>query len=65
LLVTLLASLHISLEHYYSVLNEKISFSVLLWFPVPKKIAAYESEIRFDPSIPNFGDLGIPHAMLV
>jgi hypothetical protein len=38
------------LPNFYSVLNDKISFSVLLWFPVTKKIAAYESEIRFDPS---------------
>jgi hypothetical protein len=25
-----------------------------------KKLAAYESEIRFDPGIPNLGDLAIP-----
>jgi hypothetical protein len=29
-----------------------------------KKIAAYESEIRFDPSIPDFGDPAIPHAIV-
>jgi hypothetical protein len=29
-----------------------------------KKIAAYESEIRFDPSIPHVGDLAIPHAIV-
>jgi hypothetical protein len=29
-----------------------------------KKIAAYESEIRFDPSIPDLGDLEIPHAIV-
>jgi hypothetical protein len=29
-----------------------------------KKIAAYESEIRFDPSIPDLGDLAIPHAIV-
>jgi hypothetical protein len=28
-------------------LNDKISFSVLLWF----------SEIRFDPNVPDLGDL--------
>jgi hypothetical protein len=49
-----------SLPYYYSVLNDKISFTVLIWFPVTKKIAAYESEIRFDPSIPDHGDLAIP-----
>jgi hypothetical protein len=29
-----------------------------------KKIAAYESEIRFDPSSPDLGDLAIPHAIV-
>jgi hypothetical protein len=29
-----------------------------------KKIAAYEFEIRFDPSIPDLGDLAIPHAIV-
>jgi hypothetical protein len=29
-----------------------------------KKIAAYESEFRFDPSIPNLGDLAISHAIV-
>jgi hypothetical protein len=28
---------HISLPNSYSFLNDKISFSVLLWFPVTKK----------------------------
>jgi hypothetical protein len=28
------------------------------------KIAAYESEIRFDPSIPDIGDLAISHAIV-
>jgi hypothetical protein len=28
------------------------------------KIAAYESEIRFDPSIPDLGDLAIPHTIV-
>jgi hypothetical protein len=30
-----------------------------------KKIAAYESKIRFDPSIPDLGDLAIPHAIVI
>jgi hypothetical protein len=51
------------LPYYYSVLNDKISFSVLLWFNVTKK-TAYESEIRFDPSIPDLGGLAIPHAII-
>jgi hypothetical protein len=29
-----------------------------------KKIAACESEIRFDPKIPNLGDLAIPHTIV-
>jgi hypothetical protein len=29
-----------------------------------KKIAANESEIRFDPKIPDLGDLAIPHAIV-
>jgi hypothetical protein len=29
-----------------------------------KKIAAHESEIRFDPNIPDHGDLAIPHAIV-
>jgi hypothetical protein len=29
-----------------------------------KKIASYESEIRFDPSISDLGDLAIPHAIV-
>jgi hypothetical protein len=29
-----------------------------------KKIAAYESGIRFDPSIPDLGDLAIPHTIV-
>jgi hypothetical protein len=29
-----------------------------------KKIAANESEIRFDPSVPDFGDFTIPHAIV-
>jgi hypothetical protein len=29
-----------------------------------QKIAAYESEIRFDPSIPDLGDLAILHAIV-
>jgi hypothetical protein len=53
-----------SLAYYYSVLSAKGSFSILLWFPVTKKIAAYKSEIRFDPSIPDFGDPAIPHAIV-
>jgi hypothetical protein len=28
-----------------------------------KKIAAYESEIRFDPSFPDLGDHAISHAI--
>jgi hypothetical protein len=28
-----------------------------------KKIATYESKIRFDPNIPNLGDLAITHAI--
>jgi hypothetical protein len=28
------------------------------------KIAAYESEIRFDSNIPDLGDLAIPHAIV-
>jgi hypothetical protein len=28
------------------------------------KIVAYQSEIRFDPSIPDLGDLEIPHAIV-
>jgi hypothetical protein len=51
-----------SLPIFNSVLNDIISFSVLLWFPVIK-IAAYESEIRFNPNIPDLGDLAIPHAI--
>jgi hypothetical protein len=35
---------------YYSVLNDKI-----------EKIAAYQSEVKFDLSISNLGDLAIPH----
>jgi hypothetical protein len=53
-----------SLPYYYSVLIDKISFSVLLWFSVTKKIVAYDSEIRFDPSIPDLEDLAIPHAIV-
>jgi hypothetical protein len=30
---------------------------------VLQKRAAYYSEIRFDPNIPDFGDLAIPHAV--
>jgi hypothetical protein len=30
-----------------------------------KKVAAYESEIRFDPSILDLGDLAIPHAIVI
>jgi hypothetical protein len=29
-----------------------------------KKIAAYESKIRFDSNIPDLGDLAIPHAIV-
>jgi hypothetical protein len=29
-----------------------------------KKIAAYISEIRFDPGIPDLGDLAIPHEIV-
>jgi hypothetical protein len=29
-----------------------------------KKIAAYYYEIRFDPNIPDLGDLAIPHAIV-
>jgi hypothetical protein len=47
----------------YIVLNDKISFSVLLWFLVTKKIAAYESEISFDLNIPDIGDFAISHAI--
>jgi hypothetical protein len=28
-----------------------------------KKIAEFESEIRFDPNIPDLGDFAIPHAI--
>jgi hypothetical protein len=47
-----------SLPYYYTVLNVKISFSVLLWYI---KIAAYESVIRFDANIPC--NLAIPHIL--
>jgi hypothetical protein len=52
------------LPNYYSVLNDKISFSVQLWFLVTKQKAAYYSEIRFDPNISVLGDLAIPHAIV-
>jgi hypothetical protein len=29
-----------------------------------KKFAAYESEIRFDPNIPDLGELAISHAIV-
>jgi hypothetical protein len=31
---------------------------------VYKKIATYESKIRFDSNIPNLGDLAIPYAIV-
>jgi hypothetical protein len=35
---------------------------MISWFP--EKIAAYESEIRFDPNILDLGDLAISHAIV-
>jgi hypothetical protein len=58
----LFEKLFTSLPNSNSVLNNKISLSVLLWFPVTKNVAA--SQIRFDPNISDLGDLAIPHAIV-
>jgi hypothetical protein len=49
------------LPYYYGVLIDKSHFLFYYGFLLQKK-AAHESEIRFDPSIPDLVDLAISHA---
>jgi hypothetical protein len=50
------------LPNSYSVLNDKISFSVFIMVSCFKKMSAYE--IKFDPNIHHLGDLAISHEII-
>jgi hypothetical protein len=45
-------------------LNDKISIFCFIMVSCYKKLAVYQSEIRFDPNIPDLEDLAIPNAIL-
>jgi hypothetical protein len=47
---------------YYSKQQNLIFYLIMV--SCYKKVAAYESEIRLNPSIPDLGDLAIPHAIV-